>query len=102
MRSDVLLGHALYSFTPPLPRPVLQRHGKVGRFDVIIARQVRDGAGEFEDAVIRAGGELELLDGGFEQAVAHYAIAKRFSPEITHRLHQRSGIHVLLIDDVLS
>jgi hypothetical protein len=38
--------------------------------DVIGAGQVSDGASQFQDAVIRAGGELQLLDGGFEQALA--------------------------------
>ena len=36
---------------PLLPRPVLQGFGQVVCFDVIVASQVSDGAGEIADAV---------------------------------------------------
>ena len=50
--------------SPPLPRPILQCLGEVRCFDVVCAGEIGDGAGEFEDAVVGAGGALQLLDGG--------------------------------------
>jgi hypothetical protein len=51
-------------YTPSLPRPVLERFGEVGGFDVVGTGEVGDGAGELEHPVIAAGGELQLLEGG--------------------------------------
>ena len=43
---------------------MLQRLGEVRGFNVIFAGEIGGGAGEFEDAVLGAGAELQLLDGG--------------------------------------
>src|SRR5215212_11110477 len=49
-------------------RPVLHRLRDVRRLDPIARREVRDGAGHLEDAVVGAGGEAEAFDGGEEEA----------------------------------
>jgi len=36
----------------------------VGQADVLLGVQVGNGAGEFQDAVVGAGGQAELRDGG--------------------------------------
>ncbi len=47
---------------------VLDGLGEVGDGKMFRAFQVGDGAGNFEDAVVGAGGEALLLHGAFEQA----------------------------------
>lgn len=50
----------------PIQRPVLHRLGYVRGVDSLAPREVGDGAGDFEDAVVGAGGEAEAFDGGEE------------------------------------
>src|SRR5690606_10255753 len=51
-------------------RPVLQRLSQMMRLDVSHIGQIGDCPGQFEDAVVAAGGELELLHGGSHQGIA--------------------------------
>ncbi len=53
-------------------RAVLQRFGQVGGGNIHAAGKVGDGAGEFEDAVVGAGGELQLVHGGAHQSSAGF------------------------------
>ena len=53
-----------------LPRAVLQGLGEVGGLDVVFARQVGDGAGDFEHAVEGAGAEVHLGHGAAHEAAA--------------------------------
>ena len=48
---------------------VLQGLGDVRRLDDVAIGEVGDGAGELEDAVEGAGGELETLGGGLEEGL---------------------------------
>src|SRR5207247_3290855 len=50
--------------------PVLDRFGKVLRFEILGAFQIRDGARDFQNAIVAAGGEAELGDGVFHDAFA--------------------------------
>ena len=51
-------------------RSVLQGLGQVGGVDILCPGEVGDGAGEFEDAVVGAGAEVHLADGGLHQVLA--------------------------------
>ena len=42
----------------------------MGGVDLLLAGEVGDGAGEFEDAVVGAGAEVHLTDGGLHQVFA--------------------------------
>src|SRR5689334_17216346 len=50
-------------------RPVLQRLRQMMRPDLAVLGQIRDRARELQDAVVGAGGELELAHGGPHEAV---------------------------------
>jgi hypothetical protein len=54
------------------PWPILQRFSQMRLGDRLAAGQVRDGARQLEDAVIGAGGELELVHGSAHQASAGF------------------------------
>ncbi len=47
--------------------PVLDGFGEVGDGEVLGAFEIGDGAGDFEDAIVGAGGEALLLHGALEQ-----------------------------------
>ncbi len=49
------------------PGTVLEGFGEVGNTYFIIASQIGDGPGDFQDAVESPGGEAKLLGGGLEQ-----------------------------------
>lgn len=51
-------------------RAILDGLGQMGDLDAFAARQIGDGASQFEDAMIGAGAELELAHGGAQQAAA--------------------------------
>lgn len=61
----------LRGLTPELPvqRAVLDRLGDVLRQELIGSRQIGDGAGDFQELVVGAGGDVELLHGLMEQRV---------------------------------
>jgi hypothetical protein len=60
---------ATESSTPiaPIQRPILDGLGEVGHGQVFDAFKIGDGAGDFEDAIMGAGGESLLLHGALEQ-----------------------------------
>jgi len=58
----------LFSGLPP--GAILDRLCQVSRLDPFAARQVSDGAGQLEDAVIGPGAHAQLLHGRFEQGLA--------------------------------
>ena len=43
--------------------PILNRFEQVVAFDFVDAGEIGDGAGDFQDAIVGAGGERELLHG---------------------------------------
>ena len=43
--------------------------GDVGRFDGFFCGEVGDGAGDLEDAVVRAGATVEIRHGGTEELI---------------------------------
>ena len=89
---------------PPLPRPVLQGLGQVRCFDVVCAGEIGDGAGDFEDEVLGAGGELQLPDSGDARNSAKTSengLARRILPlavslfiEQVNRVENNLGIAV--------
>lgn len=54
----------------PVHPPVLNGFGDMLFTDFIRIRQIRDGARDFQNAVIRAGGQVQAGDGLFEQVFA--------------------------------
>jgi hypothetical protein len=46
---------------------VLDGFGDMGDLNIVYAAEIGDGSGDFEQAVVAAGGEAELLDGGAHQ-----------------------------------
>jgi len=54
----------------PIEAPVLHRLGDVFGLNGFGSGNVRDGATDFENAVVGAGGEAEAADGHFEGALA--------------------------------
>ena len=63
--------------------------------------QVGDGAGNFQDAVVGAGGKAELVNGGFEQvvrgvvdaAVFSYVAAAHLGIAVYFRAFEPVGLH---------
>ncbi len=53
-----------------LAGPILDRLRHVGRSDRLRPGQVGDGAGQFQDPVVRPGRHVQLGHGGLEQALA--------------------------------
>src|SRR3954465_6110247 len=61
------LGPILRPSNGQLPWAVLQGFRDVGGADLVCACEVGDGSGEFDDAVMGAGGEVHLAGGGAHQ-----------------------------------
>jgi len=55
---------------PPPARAVLDGLGDVGRLDALAAGQIRDDAGQLEDAMVRSRAHLQLTHGRPQQAAA--------------------------------
>lgn len=62
-------GFFVFPSLPPLPiqGSVLDRFGDVAGVDLLFSRQVGDGAGQLEDAVVGAGGETQGVEGLLQQ-----------------------------------
>ena len=56
---------APHRHVPPVQRPILDRLHHVRHADLLRGVDIGDGAGEFENAVVGAGGEVELVNGGY-------------------------------------
>ena len=90
-----------------LPRPalaveraVLNSLGQMLNLNFVGARQVGDGAGHFQDAVVGAGAEAEALHGGFEQLAA----GRAYLANVFHHLrgHHGVGVHLGLLGKALT
>lgn len=67
-----------------LPLSVLNRFGEVRDFDIVACGKIRDGARDFDDAVIGSGGKLQLSDGFFQEL-------EFFLTELTKFFHLLAG-----------
>ncbi len=70
---------------------MLNRLRNVRHSDLFAGIQVGDGAGEFQDAVVGAGGEVQLVDGGAQQGLDVFAQRAE--------LAQVAGAHLGVVDD---
>src|SRR5574340_690153 len=91
------------------PRAVLKGFSEVGGGDLVAAAEVGDGTRELEDAVVGAGGELELVHGGTHEAAAgfiegaklahlcrvHIGVGSQRCTGKTRALHLAGGFHAL-------
>jgi hypothetical protein len=62
MKLSLSITFIAYSYLTQAPRTVLDRLGQMHDFDLLLAREIGDGAAEFEDAVIGAGAQIAAED----------------------------------------
>ena len=91
----------------PIERAVLDGLKEMWLLDAVASGQVRDGAGDFQDAVVGASAERELFhrllehfaergverDVGADLRVAHAGVGRELSPRVTRELTFACGLY---------
>ena len=76
-----------------LPRPVLQRLTQMGRQNILLPRQIRDGARQLQHAMIGSGTQIHLLYCGTHEVFSRFI---QFTTALYLRRAQRApGVPVL-------